>query len=113
MSKVTFTFDGEAATIFLSSLAEAAKRFPEFGEALVDFIEAGEELFLLKCDCHSAPGTNEIAVGLYPSDSLARLVTAFRARNLDFGLVEHLHPKLRRRNSAQALGIRNRDRHLG
>lgn len=89
-----FTFDGEAATIFLSSLAEAAKRFPEFGEALVDVVEAGEKLFLLKCDCHPAPGANEVAVSLYPSDSLARLVTAFRARNLDLGIVEHFRPQV-------------------
>ncbi|MGX9144966.1 hypothetical protein [Mesorhizobium sp. 128a] len=94
MSTTTLTFDSDAAATFLSSLADAAKRFPEFGDALVDFIESGEELFLLKCDCRPATGASEIVVSLYPSDGLARLVTAFRARNPDLGFVEHLHPQV-------------------
>ncbi|MER9170901.1 hypothetical protein NKI12_26820 [Mesorhizobium australicum] len=89
---VTFVFDSLAATGLLSSLAKAAEGFPEFGNALVDFIESGDELFLLKPNRRSASGTNHLVVRLDPSDSLVGLVATFRARNPDFGLLEHFHP---------------------
>ncbi|TGR32987.1 MULTISPECIES: hypothetical protein [unclassified Mesorhizobium] len=91
MNTLKISFDGASASDLPSSLSEAAECFLEFGYALVDFLESGKEFFLLKHDRGSASGTNEIVVRLDPSDSLVGLVTAFRARNTDFGFLEHFH----------------------
>ena len=76
----------------LAAFAEAAERFPQFRDALVDFLEAGQELFFLKDDRRSAAATGEFVVRLYPSDALIGLVAAFRARNPDFCFIEHCIP---------------------
>lgn len=73
----------------LTSLTEAADRFPEFGNALLGLLETGEEPFPVKDDARRATATGEFVVSLDPSDGLLRCLAAFRAGNPNFRLIEH------------------------
>ena len=86
------SLNGDSLSVMLSSLTEAANRFPEFGDRLLSFLNSGEELFTLDNDIMPAPVTDELVVSFKPSDGLLCLVTAFRARNPDFLFFKHDEP---------------------
>lgn len=89
----------------LSALSDAAERFPELRDGVVDLLEAGEQLFLLQADGTAAVTTGEIVVGLYPSDRLLGLMSAFRARQPQCLLFEHLLPQIGFRDSTTTFGV--------
>ncbi|RVN03997.1 hypothetical protein CN120_15710 [Sinorhizobium meliloti] len=88
----------------LASLTEAADRFPEFCDALLSFLETGEEPFLIKDDGRRATATGEFVVGLDPSDGLLRCVAAFRAGNPNFRLIEHLISPVAQKDKTTTVG---------
>ncbi len=75
-------------------LSAAAEALPEFGKAILDLFDAGEELFLLHTDQTAAPLAGEVVVRFYPSDSLLGLMAAFRARQAETLLFEHWLPQV-------------------
>lgn len=89
----------------LSALSDAAERFPELRDGVVDLLEAGEQLFLLQADGTAAVTTGEIVVSLYPSDRLLGLMSAFRARQPQCLLFEHLLPQIGFRDSTTTFGV--------
>ena len=94
------SLNGDSLSIMLSTLSEAANRFPEFGDRLLSFLNSGEELFTVDDDIRPAPGAGELLVSFKPSDGLLGLVSAFRASNPDFLIFKHDEPPAG--NSAQA-----------
>lgn len=94
MAKVTLELSADTTSLdrTLSALTDAAESFPDFRHALVGLLETGEELFTLECDRGIAPIADQLIVRFYPSDGLVGLVTAFRARNPDLRLLEHIVP---------------------
>lgn len=73
----------------LAALSHAAEALPGFRDALLDLFEIIEEPFVVELDRLAAPRADEVVMRLYPSDSLLRLVAAFRARQPEFFPVEH------------------------
>lgn len=90
----------DSLSVMLSTLTEAANRFPEFGDSLLRFLNSGEEPFTVNDDIRPATGAGELVVSFKPSDSLLGLMSAFRARNPDFVIFKHDEPPAG--NSAQA-----------
>jgi hypothetical protein len=74
---------------FLASLADAAQVFLEFRDALLCFLDSGEEFIRLDSDACTASVTGELIVRLQPSDALLGLMTTFRARYRDLFAFEH------------------------
>lgn len=105
MTKLAMRLDAGRAHELLSALSDAAERFPELRDGVVDLLETGEQLFLLHTDGASAATTGEIVVRLDPSDSLLGLVSAFRARQPQCLLFEHLLPQIGFRNSSTTFGV--------
>jgi len=78
----------------LSPLTEAANKFREFGDRLLNFLNSSEKLFTVDDDIRPASGAAELVVSFKPSDGLLGLVSAFRASNPDFLIFEHDEPLL-------------------
>lgn len=105
MSKIAMCLDAGYTHELLSALSDAAERFTELRDGVVDLLETGEQLFLLHADGASAATTGEIVVRLDPSDSLLGLVSAFRARQPQCLLFEHLLPQIGFRDSTTTFGV--------
>jgi hypothetical protein len=90
MTKLTMRLDTTGIDHLLSQLSAAAEALPEFREALLSLLEAGKEIFLLHADDAATSVASEFVVRLDPSDAFLGLVAAFRARNPDLLLFEHL-----------------------
>ena len=73
----------------LAALSHAAQSLPGFCDALLDLFEIGDEPFVIELDRLVASRADEVVMRLYPSDSLLRLVAAFRARQPELFSVEH------------------------
>lgn len=89
----------------LSALSDAAERFSQFRDGVIDLLEAGEQLFLLHADGAAATTTGEIVVRLDPSDGLLGLVSTFRTRQPQCLLFEHLLPQIGFRDSTTTFGV--------
>ncbi|WP_139384433.1 hypothetical protein [Bosea thiooxidans] len=87
--KVAVSFDASEFERDLALLAEAAERFPEIGDGLVELFEAGEQMIVVEMDPLTAPLAGELIVRLNPSDRLRVLLAAVWARNGELGLIEH------------------------
>jgi hypothetical protein len=91
---VTFRFDDVPLAAAFDELdlrfAEAGELGREVGVALLRAIEAGEQLVAFQNDLPPATeaAADETIVRAYPSDGLARLVSALRAGNFDALIVE-------------------------
>ena len=94
--------DFDAGLQWLSALAEAAERFPKIRNALLGFLEAGEELFALQVDSRAASPADHLVVRLDPSNGLVGCVAALRARYPECCFLEHLFspPKRKHDNTA-------------
>jgi hypothetical protein len=89
---LTLKADFQAGINWLSALADASNRFPEVRDALLGFLEAGEEFFTLQSDSRPALGADHLVVRLDPSDRLVGFVSALWARYPDACVLEHLLP---------------------
>nr|CAD7058688.1 hypothetical protein RP007_05866 [Rhizobium sp. P007] len=105
MTKLAMFLDAGCAHELLSALPDAAERFPELRDGVVDLLETGEQLFLLQADGAAAATTGEIVVRLDPSDRLLSLVSAFRARQPQCLLFEHLLPQIGFRDTTTTFGV--------
>ena len=74
----------------VSALADAAKRCPEIGDLLVDFLHGGVELTRIDVDGLFAARAVDGGVLLEPSEHLLELVLAARAGQRDL-LISKIH----------------------
>lgn len=74
---------------FLASLADAAQILLEVRDALLGFLDSGEELVRMDSDASTASVTGELIVRLQPSDAFLGLMTTVRAWHRDLFALEH------------------------
>ncbi|MBB3743748.1 hypothetical protein FHX10_003247 [Rhizobium sp. BK591] len=84
--------DATSFSALLSDLDASLKSIPEIREALIRFLDSGEELFRIDRDVLPASIAGELLVRLHPSDALRRFVTASRAGDADLCIFKHATP---------------------
>lgn len=86
---VKLSVDSTALEAALSNFYAAFESLPEIGEAFVDLLDSGDELFRVDSDGVSTSLTSELIVRLHPSDAFLRLMSASGAGDIDLGILEH------------------------
>ncbi|MBX4906182.1 hypothetical protein HJA82_02120 [Rhizobium bangladeshense] len=86
---VKLTVDAAAVNAVLFDLNASLESRLEIREALIHFLDSGEQFFRIDSDVFPASDAGEFIVRLHPSDALLGLMAAARAGDTDLRIFEH------------------------